>query len=143
MRRLTLIALALGAAILVAACGSSDSALVGKSWKLTGYTENVPAFQGVVPAADQARYTVTFNDDDTFNGTADCNQVAGTFKTSGSDGLTIEPTLSTMAFTCRAFWPVQTTKTSVNADVWRRSSTMIFSAFFAEAARTAAWTCSE
>jgi hypothetical protein len=56
--------------------------------------------------------------------------------------LNASSTLSTMAFTWRAFWPVQTMKTSVNAEVWRKSSTMIFSAFLAEAARTAAWTCS-
>lgn len=98
MRRLILIALTLGAAVLVTACGSSSDALAGKSWKLAAYTEAVPAFQGVVPAADQARYAITFNKGDTFNGTADCNQVAGNYKTSGSDQLTIEPTLSTMAY---------------------------------------------
>ena len=98
MRRLILISLALGAALLVAACGSSDSALTGKFWKLTGYTEKVPAYQGVVPSEQQSDYTITFRDDDTFSARADCNQVAGSFKTDGKDKLTITPGPSTMAF---------------------------------------------
>ena len=98
MRRLILISLALGAALLVAACGSSESALTGKFWKLTGYTEKVPAYQGVVPSEQQSDYTITFRDDDTFSARADCNQVAGSFKTDGKDKLTITPGPSTMAF---------------------------------------------
>ena len=34
----------------------------------------------------------------TFHGTADCNQIAGTYKTPGANGLTIELGVSTMAF---------------------------------------------
>ena len=105
-QRPILIALGVGAAILVVVVAviagnsgaSGSSALVGHPWKLTSYTETAPAFQGVVPAADQARYTITFGDAGTFSGTADCNQVSGTYETSGSDGLTITPGVSTMAF---------------------------------------------
>jgi heat shock protein HslJ len=74
----------LAAGILVAACGSGSS-LTGKTWQLTAITEKTPAFQGVVPAAEQSKYTVTFNSDGSFNATADCNQVAGTYTTSGSN----------------------------------------------------------
>jgi len=98
MRKLTLIALAIGATAILAACGgSSSSALTGKNWQLTAITEKVPAFQGVIPPADQTKYVITFNTDGTFTGTADCNQIAGTYKTSGSSGLTITPGISTMA----------------------------------------------
>jgi len=98
MRKLTLIALAIGATAILAACGSSNSsALTGKDWQLTAITEKTPAFLGVIPAADQSRYQITFNTDDTFKGTADCNQFAGTYKTSGSDKITITPGISTMA----------------------------------------------
>ena len=98
MRKLTLIALAVGATVILAACGgSSSSALTGKNWQLTAITEKVPAFQGVIPPADQTKYAITFNTDGTFTGTADCNQIAGTYKTSGSSGLTITPGISTMA----------------------------------------------
>ena len=99
MRRLTLLALAIGATAILAACSGGDtSALTGKAWQLTAITEKTPAFQGVIPAADQAKYVVTFNTDGTFTGTADCNQIAGTYKTSGSNGLTITLGAATMAF---------------------------------------------
>ena len=85
MRRLTLIALAVGAIVLLAACSNSSGDLTGKVWQLTAITEKTPAYQGVVPAADQSKYTITFNTDGTFNAKADCNAVAGTYKTSGSN----------------------------------------------------------
>ena len=92
MKRLVLIALALGTATLLVACGGgSSSGLTGKTWHLTAITEKVPAFQGVIPTADQSKYAITFNDGATFNATADCNQVSGSYKTSGSNGLTITP----------------------------------------------------
>ncbi len=86
MRKLVLIALTVAATIVLAACsGSGSSNLTGKTWQLTAITEKVPAFQGVVPAAEQAKYTIVFNTDGTFNATADCNLVSGTYKTSGSN----------------------------------------------------------
>ena len=69
----------------MAACGgSSASELTGKNWQLTAITEKVPAFQGVIPPEDQDRYVITFNTDGTFNGTADCNQFAGTLRRPGA-----------------------------------------------------------
>ena len=53
-----------------------------------------PAFQGVIPAADQSRYTIEFKTDGSFAALADCNQVAGTYTTSGSN-MTITPGPST------------------------------------------------
>jgi heat shock protein HslJ len=78
-----------------AASGGSD--LTGKNWQLTALTTKVPAFQGVIPAADQAKYTIEFKTDGSFAATADCNQVAGTYTTTSSGGLTIKPGPSTMA----------------------------------------------
>ena len=60
-----------------------------KTWMLTAITEKVPAFQGVVPEADQANYTIEFKADGTFNAKADCNQVSGTYTTTPEGGLTI------------------------------------------------------
>jgi heat shock protein HslJ len=91
MRTRTLFAFVLGVAAIatiVGAC-SGGSSLTGKTWQLTAITEKVPAFQGVVPAADQANYTIEFKSDGTFNAKADCNQLSGTYTTSGSNGLTI------------------------------------------------------
>src|SRR5688572_29153101 len=107
MRTRTMLVLAIGLAAVVAACsGSSGSAspsaaagagLTGKTWQLTAITEKVPAFQGVVPAEDQANYTIEFKSDVSFSAKADCNQLSGSYTTSGTNGLTIVPGPMTMA----------------------------------------------
>ena len=99
MRKLTLLALAVGMTAILAACGgSSSSDLTGKNWQLTAITEKAPAFQGVVPAAEQSKYTVNFATDGTFTGSADCNQISGTYTTSGSNKIAITLGASTRAF---------------------------------------------
>jgi heat shock protein HslJ len=99
VRKALFLALAAGAGRLLAACGSSGSGgLTGTTWYLTSGTETVPAWQYAVPPAEQANYTITFNTDGNFAAKADCNQLGGTYKTSGADGLTITPGPSTMAF---------------------------------------------
>ena len=61
----------------------------------------MPAFQGVVPDAQQANYTLEFKADGTFAAKADCNTVAGTFVTAdpsaASGDLAIKPGVSTTA----------------------------------------------
>jgi heat shock protein HslJ len=99
MRRVVFMAFIIGAATLVAACGNNDNnTLTGKTWYLTSGTEKLPAFQWTVPPPQQANYTVTFNTDGTFHAQADCNQVAGAYKTGRSNALTITPGPSTLAF---------------------------------------------
>ena len=89
-RRAWLAALAVaGLTLVVAACSPSASGLTGKTWQLTAITEKVPAFQGVVPTADQANYTIQFLSQDAWTGKADCNTITGAYKTSGSNGLEI------------------------------------------------------
>jgi heat shock protein HslJ len=95
MRTRTLFALALAATVIVSAC-SSGSSLTGKTWQLTAITEKVPAFQGVVPEAQQANYTVEFKSDLSLSAKADCNSLTGTYTTTSSGGLTITLGASTM-----------------------------------------------
>jgi heat shock protein HslJ len=75
----------------------AGSSLTGQPWALSAVTGKTPAFQGVVPAYQQPDYTITFNTDGTYSGTAACNQIAGTYKTSGNS-LTITAGPSTLAF---------------------------------------------
>lgn len=98
MRRPIVIAIALVAIVssLVACSSSATSALTGKTWQLTAVTEKVPAFQGVIPAEDQARYTVQFHTDGTYTGQADCNSMSGGYTTSGSNGITISAGATTL-----------------------------------------------
>jgi heat shock protein HslJ len=96
MRRAVLITVALVATTLLVACTSSTTRLTGRMWQLTSVTGQTPAFQGVVPVADQHRYTITFDDDGTFSAQADCNQLSGTYTTSGNS-MTITPGPMTLA----------------------------------------------
>src|SRR4051812_34302090 len=98
--KLLLIAVAVMTVASIAACSGSSgtSLLTSKRWQLIAITEKVPAFQGVIPAADQPKYEVMFHDDGKLSGTADCNQFAGEYKTPGSDGLTITIGAGTLAF---------------------------------------------
>ena len=94
-----MIAIALVAIVssLVACTASGGtSALTGKTWQLTAVTEKTPAFQGVIPAADQPRYTVEFNTDGTYSGQADCNAISGKYTTSGTNVIAIEAGASTL-----------------------------------------------
>jgi para-nitrobenzyl esterase len=80
-----------------AASPSAGSSLTGQAWALSAVTGKTPAFQGMVPDYQQADYTITFNTDGTYSGTAACNQIAGTYKTSG-DSLTITAGASSLAY---------------------------------------------
>lgn len=44
-----------------------------------------------MPEADQANYTIEFKSDGTYQAKADCNTLSGTYTTTSSGGLTIEP----------------------------------------------------
>jgi heat shock protein HslJ len=82
-------------ALALAACSSGSGDLTGKTWQLTAITEKTPAFQGVVPPADQGKYTIEFKADGTFSAKADCNLLGGTYKTDKAN-LTITPGPSTL-----------------------------------------------
>jgi heat shock protein HslJ len=85
----------LGFALLVAGCnlvgGSSD--LTGTTWQWSASTTTVPASQSVTP--DPENYTIEFASDGSFSAKADCNQVSGSYTTSGST-MTIELGASTL-----------------------------------------------
>jgi heat shock protein HslJ len=74
------------------------STLTGKTWYLVSGADANPTWQWVVPADQQANFTIQFNDDKTFSAKADCNQLSGTWSTSGQDGLSIVPGPMTMAY---------------------------------------------
>lgn len=98
MRRIVLPVLLLALAAISAACAASGSAgLTGKVWQLTAITEKVPAFQGVIPAADQANYTIEFKADGNFSAKVDCNQASGQYTTTSTGGMTITPGPMTLA----------------------------------------------
>src|SRR4051812_34950055 len=82
---------------LVAAGNVGGGGLVGPTWQVTAATTTVPAWQGVVPVADQQRYTISFANDGTAAIKADCNQVTATYTTTPGGTIKIVPGPSTMA----------------------------------------------
>ena len=98
MRRSLLLVMAIVVATVGAACGPDDaSELTGMDWHLVSITEKTPAYQGVVPAEDQGRFTIQFGEDGSILAQADCNKVAGTYTTTNRGGLTITIGVSTLA----------------------------------------------
>ncbi len=92
MSRIVL-ALGLVATLLLGGCSGSSS-LTSGTWQWTASTTTVPASQSVVP--DPQNYTIAFKSDGTAAIKADCNNVAATYTTSGSN-LTITMGPSTLA----------------------------------------------
>ena len=90
------LALVLATAAL-AACNVVNNGLVGPTWRVTAVVTTVPAWQGVVPAADSLRYTITFANDGTAAIKADCNQVTASYTTSPAGSITITPGPMTLA----------------------------------------------
>jgi heat shock protein HslJ len=68
---------------LLSACDGGTSGLVGPTWQWTYLTEFAPLAHS--PISDSSRYTMTLADDGTFNLTADCNSVSGTYVTDGDE----------------------------------------------------------
>ena len=84
-------------AAVLGACNVVNNGLVGPTWRVTAVATTVPAWQGVVPAADSLRYTITFANDGTAAIKADCNQVTASYTTTPGGSITITPGPSTLA----------------------------------------------
>jgi len=97
MRRVASLVVLVTFAALAAACaGHSTGELTGKTWTLSAVTQDVPAFQGVVPPAEGGKYTITFQPDNTFSAQADCNTVVGTYYAGSGGSMTISPGPTTL-----------------------------------------------
>jgi heat shock protein HslJ len=95
MRTLFLTILATSALLLGGCASTAGGDITGQTWHLTSIT--TIQRQAIVPAEDMATYTITFNDDGTWDGQADCNQLSGTYTIEGEAILTIVLGPSTMA----------------------------------------------
>ena len=97
MHKALLAIVVLAASLAGCSAASDENQLVDTHWRLAAFTEQTPAFQGVVPAEEQANYTIDFLANDAFAAKADCNLVAGAY-TARRSNLTITPGPTTMAF---------------------------------------------
>ncbi|MGD2050075.1 MAG: META domain-containing protein [Chloroflexota bacterium] len=88
----------LGLLILVA-CGSqggdaSGNSITGVEWQWQSVTNQTTDETTTVPNPEN--YTITFNEDGTFEGQADCNSIAGSWSQENGFSITVGP--STLAF---------------------------------------------
>ena len=95
---LILISLILGILMLASCQTETESAdpndITGIVWQWESVTEQPTGNTTTVP--DPQSYTIIFNEDGTFEGKADCNNIAGTYSQEGGFTITLGP--STMAF---------------------------------------------
>ena len=92
------IAICLGL-IFLAACTNEDESAPTDSiqevvWQWESVTVKPTGDTTTVP--DPENYTLIFKEDETFSGTADCNQISGTYSQASGFTITVGP--STMAF---------------------------------------------
>jgi heat shock protein HslJ len=83
----------------LAACGSqgedaSGNSITGVEWQWQSVTNQSAGETTNVPNPEN--YTITFNEDGTFAGQADCNSIAGTWSQENGFSITVGP--STLAF---------------------------------------------
>ena len=95
MRTLFLTILAATALVLGGCASTAGGDITEGTWHLTSITSIQR--QEIVPAEAVATYTITFNDDGTWDGQADCNQISGTYTIEAEAILTITLGPSTMA----------------------------------------------
>jgi heat shock protein HslJ len=72
----------------------SDAAIQNIVWQWTQLTDQSTG--EVTSVANPASYTIIFNPDETFSGTADCNSISGTYST--RNGFSISVRSSTRAY---------------------------------------------
>ena len=108
MMKKILFILVIGMGLLsLAACGSGTGAgsdsdtgsasgdtITGVIWQWVSVVNQDTNETTAVP--DPAKYTIEFNEDGTFTGKADCNQIAGTYSTENGFSITLGP--RTLAF---------------------------------------------
>lgn len=95
---LTFLIICLGLVTLTA-CGSQgedagSNSITGVEWQWQSVTDQSTRETTDVPNPEN--YTITFNEDGTFEGTADCNNIAGSWSDESGFSITVGP--STLAF---------------------------------------------
>src|SRR5262245_32288855 len=97
MRKVVSLVVLVALVALVAACsGTKTGDLTGKTWTLTAVTQDVPAFQGVIPPDQAGTYTIEFRQDNTFSAKADCNTVQGSYYAGSGGSMSINPGPTTL-----------------------------------------------
>ena len=95
MRNLFLTILAASALMLGGCASTAGGDITLGTWHLTSITSIHR--QAIVPVEAMANYTLTYNDDGTYDAKADCNQLSGTYTIVDESVLTMTVGPSTLA----------------------------------------------
>ena len=92
MKKIMIFTLVLASLLFLAACGtaSTSDTITGIVWKWTSVKDRVTAEETTVPNPES--YTITFNEDGTLEGKADCNNFSGTYSQENGFAITLGPT---------------------------------------------------
>ena len=92
MKKIMIFTLVLASLLFLAACGtaSSSETITGIVWQWTSVTDRVTGEETTVPNPEN--YTITFNEDGTLEGKADCNTFSGTYSQENGFTITLGPT---------------------------------------------------
>ena len=96
MKKIMIFTLVLASLLFLAACGtaSTSDTITGIVWQWTSVKDRVTGEETTVPNPES--YTLTFNEDGTLEGKADCNNFSGTYSQENGFAITLGPT--TMAY---------------------------------------------
>jgi len=96
MKKTLIFTLVLASLLFLAACGTSSTSdtITGIVWQWTSVKDRVTGEETTIPNPEN--YTITFNEDGTLEGKADCNTFSGTYSQENGFAITLGPT--TMAY---------------------------------------------
>jgi len=96
MKKIMIFTLVFASLLFLAACGtaSTSDTITGIVWQWTGVKDRVTGEETTVPNPEN--YTITFNEDGTLVGKADCNTFSGTYSQENGFSIMLGPT--TMAY---------------------------------------------
>jgi len=94
MKKIMILTLVFVTLLFLAACGtaSSSDTITGIVWQWTSLTDRSSENETTTAVPNPENYTITFNEDGTLEGKADCNNFSGTYSQENGFIITLGPT---------------------------------------------------
>lgn len=94
MKKIMIFTLVLASLLFLAACATSSTSdtITGIVWQWTSVTDRSSGNETTTTVSNPENYTITFNEDGTLEGKADCNNFSGTYSQENGFAITLGPT---------------------------------------------------